>query len=315
MTTPILQADDAGIARAASLLAAGEVVAIPTETVYGLAGSARDPQAVARIYAAKGRPGFNPLIVHVADTGAAARIGVLEGDARRLADAFWPGALTLVVPLRNDAGIASLVTAGLPTVGIRVPAHPVAQAVLRALGQPVAAPSANASGRISPTTAAHVLDANGGLDGRIAAVVDGGASPVGLESTIVGWRHGRATLLRPGGVPSEAIEALIGPLAPAHALAAPDAPGQLGSHYAPAAPLRLEVLAPERGETFIGFGPSRPGTLTLSATGDPVEAAARIFDILRQADRLGRPIAVAPIPDGGLGAAINDRLRRAAAPR
>lgn len=319
MTTPTLPADEAGIDRAARLLAAGEIVAIPTETVYGLAGAARDPQAVARIYAAKGRPGFNPLIVHVAGIAEAERIGVLDGDARRLAQVFWPGALTLVVPLREDAGIASLVTAGLATVGLRVPAHPVAQAVLRALGQPLAAPSANASGRISPTTAAHVLDANGGLDGRIAAVVDGGASPVGLESTIVGWRGGRATLLRPGGVPAEAIEALIGPLAPGHDLDAPDAPGQLGSHYAPDAPLRLNADGPREGETFVGFGPASDetgaGALTLSATGDPVEAAARLFDVLRQADRLGRPIAVAPIPDAGLGAAINDRLRRAAAPR
>lgn len=311
MQTARLSPDEDGIGRAARLLAAGEVVAVPTETVYGLAGNARNAEAVARIYAAKGRPSFNPLIVHVADIDAAERMGVFGDEARQLA-ALWPGPLTLVLPLREGAGIASLVTAGLETVALRVPAHPVARALLRRFGGPLAAPSANASGRISPTTAAHVLDPDGGLDGRIAAVLDGGACPVGLESTIVGWREGRATLLRPGGVPVDAIEAVIGPLAQPGELAAPDAPGQLSSHYAPNAPLRLNADAPREGETFIAFG---PGPLTLSPRADTTEAAARLFDVLRQADRLGRPIAVARVPDEGLGLAINDRLRRAAAPR
>lgn len=310
-----LRPDPDGIAKAARLLAGGETVALPTETVYGLAADARNGTAVAQIYAAKGRPDFNPLIVHLPDTAAAAAVGDLSGDAERLADVFWPGALTLVVPLRPGAGIAGIVTAGLDTVGLRVPAHPVAQAVLRASGLALAMPSANLSGRISPTTAAHVLDPAGGLDGRIAAVLDGGACPVGVESTIVGWRGGLATLLRPGGIPAEAIEAALGaPLARATTVSAPDAPGQLASHYAPAAPVRMDADTARPGETLIGFGPVQ-AALTLSASGDLTEAAARLFDTLRAADRLGRPIAVAPIPHHGLGLAINDRLTRAAAPR
>ncbi|MFC0342386.1 L-threonylcarbamoyladenylate synthase [Paracoccus niistensis] len=314
-STLTLRPDAPGIARAARLLAEGQAVALPTETVYGLAADARNGEAVARIYAAKGRPSFNPLIVHLADAEAAGRIGVLDGDARRLAEAFWPGPLTLVVPLRDGAGIAGIVTAGLDSVGLRVPAHPVAHALLRAFGGPLAAPSANRSGRISPTTAAHVLDPDGGLAGRIAAVVDGGACPVGVESTIVGWREGEPLLLRPGGVPAEAIEAVLGrPLARGADLAAPDAPGQLSSHYAPAASVRLDAAEARPGETLIGFGPVA-GDLSLSASGDLTEAAARLFDTLRAADRLGQPIAVAPVPRHGLGLAINDRLARAAAPR
>lgn len=310
-----LRPDAAGIARAARLLARGQAVALPTETVYGLAADARNGAAVARIYAAKGRPAFNPLIVHVEGLEAARRIGVFAEDATRLAQAFWPGPLTLVVPLRPRSGIAGIVTAGLDSVGLRVPAHPVAAAVLRAFGGPLAAPSANRSGRISPTTAAHVLDPDGGLGDRIAAVVDGGACPVGVESTIVGWRDGLPALLRPGGVPAEAIEAALGrALTRGADLPAPDAPGQLSSHYAPAAPVRLEAAEARPGETLIGFGPVG-GNLTLSATGNLTEAAARLFDTLRAADRLGRPIAVAPIPRDGLGLAINDRLARAAAPR
>ncbi|WP_299362458.1 L-threonylcarbamoyladenylate synthase [uncultured Paracoccus sp.] len=312
MTTAILRPDADGVAQAARLLAAGEVVAIPTETVYGLAGDARNAAAVARIYEAKGRPDFNPLIVHVGDTSAAEAIAVFDDAARQVAQALWPGPLTLVLPLRPGAGIASLVTAGLDSVAVRVPAHPAARAILRAFGGPLAVPSANVSGRISPTTAAHVLDPDGGLDGRIAAVVDAGPCEVGLESTILGWRNGRATLLRPGGVPVDRIEALIGPVDRGTDLAAPDAPGQLTSHYAPRASLRLNAETPRPGETFIAFG---PGDLTLSPGADLAEAAARLFDVLRQADRLDRPIAVAPIPDTGLGLAINDRLRRAAAPR
>ena len=314
MQTERLLPDQMGIARAAILLAGGQVVAIPTETVYGLAGDARNPGAVAAIYAAKGRPSFNPLIVHVADLDGARSLADLPPEAERLARAFWPGALTLVLPQRADAGIASLVTAGLSTIAIRVPAHPVTQALLRLTG-PLAAPSANLSGRISPTSADHVLDPDGGLDGRIGAVMDAGPCPVGVESTIIGWPGGRAALLRPGGIAAEAIaEALGHPLADHQAdPAAPDAPGQLTSHYAPNAPLRLNATDPRPDETFIAFG--APGPFSLSDSGDPVQAAARLFDTLRRADREGRPIAVAPIPDQGLGAAINDRLRRAAAPR
>lgn len=314
MQTLRLFPDDDGIARAADLLARGECVAIPTETVYGLAANARDGAAVAGIYHAKGRPSFNPLIVHVPHLEAAQNIATLPPQALTLASAFWPGPLTMVLPLRADAGIASLVTAGLDTIGLRVPAHPVAQAVLRASGLPLAAPSANASGRISPTRADHVLAPDGGLDGRIAAILDAGACAVGLESTIIGWPEERATLLRPGGIPAEAIETALGqPLARHEAdPAAPNAPGQLTSHYAPKAPLRLNA-EPRPDETHLGFG--TPGPLTLSTSGDLTEAAARLFDLLRRADALGRPISVAPIPDHGLGRAINDRLRRAAAPR
>lgn len=314
MQTERLLPDQMGMARAAILLAGGQVVAIPTETVYGLAGDARNGQAVARIYEAKGRPSFNPLIVHVPDIETARTIADLTPQGERLAQAFWPGALTLVLPMRPDAGIASLVTAGLSTIAIRVPAHPVAQALLRLTG-PLAAPSANQSGRISPSSADHVLDPDGGLDGRISAVLDAGACPVGLESTIVGWPDSRATLLRPGGIPAETIADVLGhPLAPHRGdPVAPLAPGQLTSHYAPNASLRLNATEPRPGETYIAFG--APGPLSLSETGDPVQAAARLFDTLRRADREGHPIAVAPIPDQGLGAAINDRLRRAAAPR
>lgn len=314
MQTLRLSPDGPGLARAARRLAQGDSVAIPTETVYGLAADARDGAAVARIYQAKGRPSFNPLIVHVADLAAAERLAHLPPQALTLARAFWPGALTLVVPLRADAGIAGLVTAGLDTIGIRVPAHPVAQSLLRLSGLALAAPSANASGRISPTTADHVLDPDGGLDGRIAAVLDGGPCPVGVESTIIGWPDGRPTLLRPGGIPAETIATALGaPLARHQAdPTAPNAPGQLSSHYAPRATLRLNA-APEPGETHLSFG--TPGPFSLSDGGDLTQAAARLFDLLRRADALGRPISVAPIPDHGLGQAINDRLRRAAAPR
>lgn len=318
--TVTLVPDDAGIARAAALLAKGEAVAIPTETVYGLAADARNGTAVAGIYAAKGRPAFNPLIVHLPDTAAAARIAELGPQAQALAARFWPGPLTMVLPLRPDAGIASLVTAGLATVGIRVPAHPVAQRVLRVFGGPLAAPSANPSGRVSPTTAAHVADAQTGLGGRIAAVLDAGPCAVGVESTIVGWSpDGRPVLLRPGGVPADQIEAALGlpllrpdPAADSADDRSPTSPGQLASHYAPRVALRLNVTDPKADETHIAFG---PGPFTLSATADLVEAAANLFYLLRRADEIGRPISVAPIPDDGLGEAINDRLRRAAAPR
>ncbi|WP_299840919.1 L-threonylcarbamoyladenylate synthase [uncultured Paracoccus sp.] len=315
MKTLRLAPDESGLATAAELLRRGQTVAMPTETVYGLAGDARNGEAVAAIYAAKGRPSFNPLIVHVAGLAEAEAIAEFSTEARTLAQAFWPGALTLVLPLRAKAGIASLVAAGLDTVAIRVPAASAAQALLRSFGGPLAAPSANASGRISPTSADHVLDPDGGLDGRIAAVLDAGPCPVGVESTIIGWQGDQPQLLRPGGLPSETIESALGrPLALHHAdPSAPRAPGQLTSHYAPNAALRLNVVQPEPGETYLDFG--HPGPLTLSAHGDLAEAAAKLFDLLRRADRLGQPIAVAPIPEHGLGVAINDRLRRAAAPR
>jgi len=312
--TITLASDEDGIAKAAALLAAGDVVAFPTETVYGLGGDARSDRAVARIYAAKARPGFNPLIVHLPDLAAVEAVAVVGPKARALAAAFWPGPLTLVLPLRADSGISPLVSAGLATVAVRVPAHPVAQRLLRAFGGPVAAPSANPSGRVSPTRADHVLD---GLSGRIAAVLDGGPCAVGVESTIV-LADPDPVLLRPGGLPLEALEAAMGgPLAMGNDAEKPNAPGQLSSHYAPAAGLRLAATQARPGEVLVGFGAVK-GALSLSATGDLVEAASRLFQTLREADRLAGPaghIAFAPVPEHGLGRAINDRLRRAAAPR
>jgi L-threonylcarbamoyladenylate synthase len=310
MTETLLPTVD-GIARAADLLRGGALVAFPTETVYGLGGDARSDMAVAGIFAAKGRPRFNPLIVHVPSVDAARMFAVFNAQAEDLA-AFWPGPLTMVLPLRDGHGLSPLVTADLPTVAIRVPAHPVARALLEAFGGPLAAPSANPSGRVSPTRADHVLV---GLSGRIAAVIDGGACAVGVESTIVGL-DGMPMLLRPGGVAVEAIEGVLG-VTLAMAGDAITAPGQMASHYAPDARVRLGVTEPAAGETFVGFGPM-PATLTLSASGDLTEAAANLFHTLRAADALAGPtgtIAFAPIPEMGLGRAINDRLRRAAAPR
>jgi L-threonylcarbamoyladenylate synthase len=315
--TDILAPTSSGIDRAAALLATGALVAFPTETVYGLGGDARNDRAVARIFEAKGRPSFNPLIVHVSDLAAARRLVTFTPQAERLAAAFWPGPLTLVLPMRADAGLSPLVSAGLPTVAIRVPAHPVAQALLSAFGGPVAAPSANPSGRISPTRADHVL---AGLQGRIAAVVDGGTCAVGLESTIVGFEPA-PTLLRPGGLPSEALEDCLGqPLAlPQANPHRPNAPGQLDSHYAPVAHLRLGATGSEPGSIWIGFGQHATGAdLNLSPTADLVEAAANLFHFLREADRRAGPtgrIIISAVPDHGLGRAINDRLRRASAPR
>jgi L-threonylcarbamoyladenylate synthase len=313
--TQSLDATSQGIAAAAAILRAGGLVGFPTETVYGLGADARNDRATARIFEAKGRPHFNPLIVHVPDLAAAQTYAVFNDQALALAAAFWPGPLTLVLPLRQDAGLSPLVTAGLNTVAIRVPAHPTARALLRAFGGPLAAPSANPSGRISPTRADHVLT---GLAGRIEAVVDDGPCSVGVESTIVGL-DGPPQLLRPGGVPQEALEAALGaPLALGGDANKPNAPGQLASHYAPNARVRLNVTAPHTEEVWIGFGPDCPGAaLTLSATGDLVEAAAALFHMLRRADDLAGQgaIAFAPIPETGLGRAINDRLRRAAAPR
>ncbi|WP_095588353.1 L-threonylcarbamoyladenylate synthase [Actibacterium ureilyticum] len=315
--TEILGPDQGGIARAAGILCRGGLVAFPTETVYGLGADARDDRAVAGIFAAKNRPSFNPLIVHVPDLAAAERIAVFSDTARDLAQAFWPGALTLVLPLRADAGIAPLVSAGLDSIAIRVPAHPLARDLLRACGCPLAAPSANPSGRVSPTRANHVM---AGLSGRIDAVLDGGAADVGVESTIIGLA-GAPRLLRPGGVPVEAIEACLGqPLnVDAPVTDTPNAPGQLESHYAPGAGVRLNVTQPDAGELWLGFGPDCAGaTRNLSPAGDLTEAAANLFGMLRDLDDLataGQGIAVAPVPDHGLGRAINDRLRRAAAPR
>ncbi len=312
--TDTLEPDDAGIAKAAGLLGAGQLVAFPTETVYGLGADARSDLAVAKVYEAKGRPSFNPLIVHLPDLAAVEAIAIVGPNARALAGAFWPGPLTLVLPLRADAGISPLVTAGLTTVAVRVPEHPLAQRLLRAFGGPVAAPSANPSGRVSPTRASHVLE---GLSGRIAAVLDGGPCAVGLESTIV-LPDPDPVLLRPGGLPLEALEAALGgPLGMGGDADKPTSPGQLMSHYAPAAGVRLEATQARPGEVLVGFGPVK-GALTLSESGDLVEAAAHLFQTLREADRLAGPgghIAFAPVPETGLGRAINDRLRRAAAPR
>lgn len=314
METRLIAATSEGIAEAAGVLRAGGLVAMPTETVYGLAGDARDDRAVARIYAAKNRPSFNPLIVHLPDIEAVGRYAVLTSEARALAVAFWPGPLTMVLPLREGAGLSPLVTAGLPTVAVRIPAHPVARALLQSAGLPVAAPSANPSGRVSPTRAAHVM---AGLAGRIEAVLDGGACAVGVESTILGL-DGPPALLRPGGVTVEAIEAVLGgPLVLPGDPAQPKAPGQLASHYAPEARVRLNATEALPGEVLVGFG-AVAGDLSLSESGDLVEAAARLFHLLREADARAGPggaIAFAPVPGTGLGRAINDRLRRAAAPR
>lgn len=309
--TQILHPDTAGITRAATLLRDGGLVALPTETVYGLGADARNGIAVAKIYDAKGRPSFNPLIIHVADAEHARAYGVWSDTAHVLSSAFWPGPLTLVLPLAVGHGLSSLVTAGLDSIAVRVPSHPAAQAILRAFDGPIAAPSANPSGRISATTAAHVL---AGLKGRIDAVVDDGPCTVGLESTIIGLNQPRPTLFREGGLPAEAIEAALGYSLDVADGAEVVAPGQLASHYAPHASVRLNATQPRPGEVMLGFGTIR-GDLNLSPSGDLVEAAAHLFDYLHALDAMRNPIAVATVPDRGLGRAINDRLRRAAAPR
>ena len=309
--TEYLSADPAGLAQAADLLRQGQLVAFPTETVYGLGGDALNGEAVAAIYAAKGRPSFNPLIAHVASVEAAQRFVEWSDQAAHLAAAFWPGPLTLVLPLRDGHGVSSLVTAGLDTLAVRVPAHPTARALLQAVDGPVAAPSANPSGRISPTTADHV---RAGLDGRIAAVLDDGPCGVGLESTIVGLA-GEPTLLRPGGIALDQIEQVLGTQLHIHQSGdLLTAPGQLQSHYAPEAPVRLNAHTRQGDEILLGFGPVECD-VNLSADGNLAEAAANLFATLHELDTSGRPIAVTPIPVEGLGAAINDRLRRAAAPR
>ena len=303
METRVLPFDDDSIAQAARLILAGNPVAVPTETVYGLAADATNAEAVAKIYEAKGRPAFNPLIVHVPDLAAALQVGEFSDEALALADTHWPGSLTLVVPLREEATIASIVTAGLSSVGLRVPDHPAMHALLRATERPLAAPSANASGSISPTRAAHVLRS---LDGRIPLVIDGGSTKRGIESTIVAATGGPLRLLRRGPIEVDAA------LASGSAI---EAPGQLASHYAPAKPMRIGVRSADADEYLIGFG-EVDGDANLSPAGNLVEAAARLFDLLHQADVSQQPrIAVAPVPGKGIGTAINDRLRRASADR
>ena len=304
--TDIVRYGPDAIARAAVLIAEGLPVAVPTETVYGLAADATSEAAVAGIYRAKGRPACNPLIVHVSDLAAAERIGAFSEAARGAAEAHWPGPLTLVVPLRPDAGIAAGVTAGLATIALRCPASPAMQDLLRACARPLAAPSANASGFVSPTTAEHVLSS---LGGRIPLIVDAGAAPLGLESTIVAFTGETPRLLRRGPVEVAGADSLAAASAPI------EAPGQLASHYAPSKPVRLDAEAAEADEWLVGFG-AVAGDDTLSASGDLDEAASSLFAALHRADRQAKPrIAIAPVPVRGIGAAINDRLKRAAAPR
>ena len=310
--TRIIPADASGIAQAAMLIARGLPVAVPTETVYGLAGDASWGEAVAAIYAAKGRPSFNPLIVHVAGLAMAEAVARLSPLAHRLAKAFWPGPLTMVLPKAADAPIASLVTAGLPTVAIRIPAHPVMRALIEAVGRPLAAPSANASGSISPTRADHAARS---LAGRIELVLDGGPTEIGIESTIVAVEDGQLRLLRPGSITVEMLGAVGGVPVQIVGEGSIEAPGQMLSHYAPAKPVRLDAVEAGSGEFHIGFGPV-PGRTSLSGKADLAEAAARLFDLLHEADQSDAgAIAIAPIPSVGLGLAINDRLNRAAAPR
>jgi L-threonylcarbamoyladenylate synthase len=311
LTSPRL-ADARAIEHAATVLRSGGLVAFPTETVYGLGADATNGKAVATIFAAKGRPQFNPLIVHVKDRAAAAALVKFTPQARALADAFWPGALTLVLPRKGDCPLSLLVSAGLDTVAIRVPSHPVARQLLAAVGHPIAAPSANVSGNVSPTTAAHVAEE---LGGKVDVILDGGATTLGIESTVVGFECGRPILLRPGTVTREAIEKI------ANVLGAPSnldvqSPGQLASHYAPHAKLRLNAREARPGEVLLAFGPeASQASYNLSPIGDLGEAAANLFAMLRALDKKADAIAVMPIPREGLGEAINDRLTRAAAPR
>jgi L-threonylcarbamoyladenylate synthase len=306
----IVPAGDAAVAAAADLLRGGQIVAIPTETVYGLAADANTADAVAKIYAAKGRPDFNPLIVHVADVDAARQLAIFDPLAERLAAAFWPGPMTLVLPLCDDAPVTKAVTAGLPTIAIRHPAHAVMQAVLAASGLNLAAPSANASGGISPTRAEHV---QGSLGEKVPMIIDAGPCAAGLESTIVAVRADGWQILRPGPITAEDIAAVAGSLPLEEAQEHIEAPGQLASHYAPQKPLRLNAATSGTDEYLIGFGPV-DGDENLSASSDLAQAAARLFDALHRADASGMAaIAVAPIPHQGIGIAINDRLARAAA--
>jgi len=318
LATETLAAAPASIARAAAVLRAGGLVAFPTETVYGLGADATNDRAVARIFEAKGRPRFNPLICHFPDTAAAAGAVRFDARARALAEAFWPGPLTLVLPRAADCPASLLCSAGLDSLAVRVPDQPLARALLQAVGRPLAAPSANRSGRVSPTTAAHVAAE---LEGRIELILDGGPCRVGLESTVVSLLGEAPLLLRPGGLPAEALAEVLGALPAAPAEDAPLAsPGMLASHYAPERPLRLNARSLRPDEALLAFGPAVPSDagplVNLSPAGDLREAAARLFAALRELDRPGvAAIAVMPIPERGLGRAINDRLRRAAAPR
>jgi L-threonylcarbamoyladenylate synthase len=307
----MLDAGAEGIAAAAALLRAGKLVAVPTETVYGLTARADRDESVAAIYRAKGRPSFNPLIVHVTDLASAQVLAQFDSRALALAEAFWPGALTLVLPLREGAPIAPAVTAGLPTLALRCPAHPVMQAVIAAAGLPLAGPSANRSGGVSPTEATHVVAS---LGGNVDAVIDGGPCAAGLESTIVAVRaDGRWQVLRPGPIPEARIAAVLGVPSEPVTEQAIEAPGQLASHYAPGKPVRLDATVADADEFHIGFG-AVAGDATLSASGDLAEAASRLYALLHRGAASEHPrIAVAPIPDSDIGAAINDRLRRAAA--
>lgn len=306
----MLVADAAGIAAAAEMLRAGGLVAVPTETVYGLAARADSTAAVAAIYRAKGRPDFNPLIVHVAGVAEGERLALFDERARTLAAMFWPGPLTLVLPRREDAALAPAVTAGLPTVALRSPAHPAMREVLGATGLPLAAPSANRSGGVSPTTAAHVAAS---LGGAVSLILDGGECIQGIESTIVAVQGGGWRLLRPGPISETQISGILGPQSAVTTSTRIEAPGQLVSHYAPGKPVRLDASVPEPDEFHIGFGVVA-GRLNLSARADLAEAAARLYAAMHEAAAAPLPrIAVAPIPDEGIGAAINDRLRRAAA--
>jgi L-threonylcarbamoyladenylate synthase len=309
----IVRASERAVADVGRLLRAGELVAFPTETVYGLGADGTNDDAVARVFAVKARPRLNPLIVHVTDLAAAQRIARFDPRAQKLAERFWPGPLTMVLRRREDTALSLLVSAGLDTVAVRVPDHPVALALLAAAGRPIAAPSANVSGRVSPTTAAHVA---ADLDGRVSLILDGGACRVGVESTVVDLSGRAAALLRPGGVAVEDLEAVVGPAAAA-GTGPVLSPGMLRRHYAPGRPLRLNATLARPGEALLGFGPAAaPAVLNLSPRGDLVEAAANLFAMLRALDEAPgySGIAVPPIPEYGLGLAINDRLRRAAAP-
>jgi L-threonylcarbamoyladenylate synthase len=318
MSANLVPATEEAITRATGLLRDGRLVAFPTETVYGLGGDATSDAAVVSIFAAKGRPRFNPLIVHVPGLAEAETIAIFDERARATARHFWPGPLTLVLRRREDCGVSLLASAGLDTIAVRVPAHPVAHALLRAAGRPLAAPSANGSGRISPTEAAHVAAE---LGEQVALILDGGGCVVGLESTVLDLTGPTPALLRPGGATLEALTEVLGPISEGEGdPKAPRSPGQLASHYAPRLPLRMNAVAAQPGEALLAFGPYPPPgfaeMLNLSPSGNLAEAAANFFAMLRRLDRSEiTGIAVMPIPDDGLGRAINDRLQRAAAPR
>lgn len=309
MPAQILKPTGEAIALACDILRQGGLVGLPTETVYGLAADASNPAAIARLYAAKGRPAFNPLIAHVESTDMARQIGVFPRPALTMAQAFWPGPLTMVVQAMADCPVCDLARAGLETVALRQPAHPAARRVLSQFGGAIAAPSANPSGQVSPTSAEHVA---ADMADAVDLILDGGPSMAGIESTIIDARFDTPTLLRPGSIDTEQIEAIWPGLF--HAASdpkAPRSPGQLQRHYAPTNPIRLNVTAPQGGESFLAFG-AMDGTANLSASADLVEAAANLFHMLRALDKMGQPIAVAPIPNHGVGEAINDRLNRAA---